>query len=162
MCAFDFRTSPTGDVFFESDIWQVKKEVIVQLSVPKTSDGFSLTTNMTHFRTPSRKVSFFSPLHVVDSELQRVPVKTDACIVAVVADTHGFCNFLLRQTAIEDRKSSSSQNVPIHSASGGYCFSLAMSPATVTSSRHAGRDGRTRSAMSFQHQSFRYGFQQGL
>jgi hypothetical protein len=24
MCAFDFRTSPTGDVFFESDIWQVK------------------------------------------------------------------------------------------------------------------------------------------
>ena len=50
-------------------------------------------------------VSFFSaPLHVVDSELQRVPVKTDACIVAVVADTHGFCNFFLRQTVIERQK----------------------------------------------------------
>jgi hypothetical protein len=61
MCAFDFRTSPTGDVFFESDIWQVKVEAIVQLSVPKTSDGFSLTTNMTHFRTPlPGRCPFFS------------------------------------------------------------------------------------------------------
>lgn len=65
------------------------------------------TCNELHgFRTPPSPdgVLFSAPLHVVDSELQRVPVKTDACIVAVVADTHGFCNFLLRQTAIERQK----------------------------------------------------------
>lgn len=83
--------------FFESDIWQVKvRSDCVIISAENILRVFACN-ELHDFRTPPpQKVSFFSaPLHVVDSELQRVPVKTDACIVAVVADTHGFCNFLL-------------------------------------------------------------------
>lgn len=58
------------------------------------------------FRTPPpREVSFISTsLHVVDSQLQRVLVKTDAGIMAAITDTHGFSNLPLCQAVIEGQK----------------------------------------------------------
>lgn len=136
--------------FFDSDIWQVKvRSDYVIISAENILRVF--TCNELHgFRTPPPRMgSFFqrpftwSIANCSVSQLKPMPASwlwSQIRMASAISSSD--------RLPSSDRKSSSSQNVPIHSASGGYCFSLAMSPATVTSSRHAGRDRRCRSSTS--------------
>ena len=155
---------PRPETSFDSDIWQVKvRSDYVIISAENILRVF--TCNELHgFRTPSPDGVLFqrpftwSIANCSVSQLKPMPASWLWSPIRMASAISSSDRLLS-----SDRKSSSSQNVPIHSASGGYCFS-----GDEPCYRHIITTCRTRRQDAIGDVvpapviALRYGFQQGL